>query len=179
MADEVIRIDTRIDTDSAERDLDELKKKLKDTSAEGKKGFNEASKSLDVADKSTRGLTSSMSALSKVLSGISAVAIAKKVVDGIKDINVATEEAYSSLRKASTLFGDVNVDQQEMLKKLASIAADTGSSISELGEAMYQAMSAGVAPTEDMADVLAVVTKSAKLAKGGFTETSKAMSTSL
>ena len=179
MADETIRIDTRIDTDSAERDLDELKKKLKDTSAEGKKGFNEAGKALDTADKSTKGLTSSMSALGKVLSGISAVAVAKKVVDGIKDINVATEEAYSSLRKASTLFGDVNVNQQEMLKKLASIAAETGSSISELGEAMYQAMSAGVAPTEDMADVLAVVTKSAKLAKGGFTETSKAMSASL
>ena len=179
MADEVIRIDTRIDTDSAERDLDELKKKLKNTSTEGKKGFNEAGKALDTADKSTKGLTVSMSALSKVLSGISAVAITKKVVDGIKDINVATEEAYSSLRKASTLFGDVNVDQQEMLKKLASIAAETGSSISELGEAMYQAMSAGVAPTEDMADVLDVVTKSAKLAKGGFTETSKAMSASL
>lgn len=179
MADEVIRIDTRIDTDSAERDLDELKKKLKDTSAEGKMGFNEAGKALDTADKSTKGLTTSMSALGKVLPGISAVAIAKKVVDGIKDINVVTEEAYSSLRKASTLFGDVNVDQQEMLKKLASIAAETGSSISELGEAMYQAMSAGVAPTEDMADVLAVVTKSAKLAKGGFTETSKAMSASL
>lgn len=179
MADETIRIDTRIDTDSAERDLDELKKKLKDTSAEGKKGFNEAGKALDTADKSTKGLTSSMSALGKVLSGISAVAVAKKVVDGIKDINVATEEAYSSLRKASTLFGDVNVNQQEMLKKLASISSETGSSISELGEAMYQAMSAGVAPTEDMADVLAVVTKSAKLAKGGFTETSKAMSASL
>ena len=63
MADETIRIDTRIDTDSAERDLDELKKKLKDTSTEGKKGFNEAGKALDTADKSTKGLTVSMSTL--------------------------------------------------------------------------------------------------------------------
>lgn len=179
MADEVIRIDTRIDTDSAERDLDELKKKLKDTSAEGKKGFNEASQSLNVADKSTRGLTSSMSALGKVLSGISAAAIAKKLGDGIRDLYETTEEAYASIRKASTLFGDVAVNQQNLIGKLSSIAAETGSTISELGEAMYQAMSAGVAPTEDMADVLDVVTKSAKLAKGGFTETSKAMSASL
>ena len=179
MADETIRIDTRIDTDSAERDLDELKKKLKDTSTEGKKGFNEASQSLNVADKSTRGLTSSMSALGKVLSGISAAAIAKKLGDGIRDIYETTEEAYASIRKASTLFGDVAVNQQNLIGKLSSIAAETGSSISELGEAMYQAMSAGVAPTEDMADVLDVVTKSAKLAKGGFTETSKAMSASL
>ena len=179
MADETIRIDTRIDTDSAERDLDELKKKLKDTSAEGKKGFNEAGKALDTADKSTKGLTSSMSALGKVLSGISAAAIAKKLGDGIRDLYETTEEAYASIRKASTLFGDVAVNQQNLISKLSSIAAETGSTISELGEAMYQAMSAGVAPTEDMADVLDVVTKSAKLAKGGFTETSKAMSASL
>lgn len=179
MADETIRIDTRIDTDSAERDLDELKRKLKDTSAEGKKGFNEAGKALDTADKSTKGLTSSMSALGKVLSGISAVAIAKKLGDGIRDLYETTEEAYASIRKASTLFGDVAVNQQNLIGKLSSIAAETGSTISELGEAMYQAMSAGVAPTEDMADVLAVVTKSAKLAKGGFTETSKAISASL
>lgn len=179
MADETIRIDTRIDTDSAERDLDELKKKLKDTSAEGKKGFNEAGKALDTADKSTKGLTVSMSALGKVLSGISAVAVAKKLGDGIRDIYETTEEAYASIRKASTLFGDVAVNQQNLIGKLSSIAAETGSTISELGEAMYQAMSAGVAPTEDMADVLDVVTKSAKLAKGGFTETSKAMSASL
>lgn len=179
MADETIRIDTRIDTDSAERDLDELKKKLKDTSTEGKKGFNEASQSLNVADKSTRGLTLSMSALGKVLSGISAAAIAKKLGDGIRDLYETTEEAYASIRKASTLFGDVAVNQQNLISKLSSIAAETGSTISELGEAMYQAMSAGVAPTEDMADVLDVVTKSAKLAKGGFTETSKAMSASL
>lgn len=71
------------------------------------------------------------------------------------------------------------VDQQKLIGNLSSIAAETGSSISELGEAMYQAMSAGVAPTEDMADVLDVVAKSAKLAKGGFTETSKAIGASL
>lgn len=179
MADEVIRIDTRINIDDAERDLDSLKKKLKETSNEGKEGFKKTSQSLDTADKSTKGLTVSMNTLGKVLSGISAITIAKKLVDGIKEISSATEEAYSSIRKASTLFGSVNVDQQNLLNELSSIAAETGSSISELGEAMYQAMSAGVAPTEDMADVLNVVTKSAKLAKGGFTETSKAISASL
>ena len=42
MADEVIRIDTRIDINDAERDLDSLKKKLKETSNEGKEGFKKA-----------------------------------------------------------------------------------------------------------------------------------------
>ena len=179
MADETIRIDTRIDTDSAERDLDELKKKLKDTSAEGKKGFNEAGKALDTADKSTKGLTVSMSSLKKALTGLSISTVAYKVAQGVKDIYVTTEEAYASIRKASTMFGDVAVDQENLVNKLSKIAADTGSEISTLGEAVYQAMSAGIAPTEDMSDVLSAVEKSAKLASGGFTDTETAMSASL
>ena len=179
MADETIRIDTRIDTDSAERDLDELKKKLKDTSTEGKKGFNEAGKALDTADKSTKGLTVSMSSLKKALTGLSISTVAYKVAQGVKDIYVTTEEAYASIRKASTMFGDVAVDQENLVNKLSKIAADTGSEIATLGEAVYQAMSAGIAPTEDMSDVLSAVEKSAKLASGGFTDTETAMSASL
>lgn len=179
MADETIRIDTRIDTDSAERDLDELKKKLKDTSAEGKKGFNEAGKALDTADKSTKGLTVSMSSLKKALTGLSISTVAYKVAQGVKDIYVTTEEAYASIRKASTMFGDVAVDQENLVNKLSKIAADTGSEIATLGEAVYQAMSAGIAPTEDMSDVLSAVEKSAKLASGGFTDTETAMSATL
>lgn len=179
MADETIRIDTRIDTDSAERDLDELKRKLKDTSAEGKKGFNEAGKALDTADKSTKGLTVSMSSLKKALTGLSISTVAYKVAQGVKDIYVTTEEAYASIRKASTMFGDVAVDQQNLVNQLSKIAAETGSEISTLGEAVYQAMSAGIAPTEDMADVLSAVEKSAKLASGGFTDTETAMSATL
>lgn len=179
MADETIRIDTRIDTDSAERDLDELKKKLKDTSAEGKKGFNEAGKALDTADKSTKGFTVSMSSLKKALTGLSISTVAYKVAQGVKDIYVTTEEAYASIRKASTMFGDVAVDQENLVNKLSKIAADTGSEIATLGEAVYQAMSAGIAPTEDMSDVLSAVEKSAKLASGGFTDTETAMSASL
>ena len=179
MADETIRIDTRIDTDSAERDLDELKKKLKDTSTEGKKGFNEAGKALDTADKSTKGLTVSMSTLKKALTGLSISTVAYKVAQGVKDIYVTTEEAYASIRKASTMFGDVAVDQENLVNKLSKIAADTGSEIATLGEAVYQAMSAGIAPTEDMSDVLSAVEKSAKLASGGFTDTETAMSASL
>lgn len=179
MADETIRIDTRIDTDSAERDLDELKRKLKDTSTEGKKGFNEAGKALDTADKSTKGLTVSMSSLKKALTGLSISTVAYKVAQGVKDIYVTTEEAYASIRKASTMFGDVAVDQENLVNKLSKIAADTGSEIATLGEAVYQAMSAGIAPTEDMSDVLSAVEKSAKLASGGFTDTETAMSASL
>ena len=179
MADDAIRIDTRIDTSSAEKDLEKLRSRLSSTAKEAQSGFSGADTAIKGMDTSTKGLTSSMSALGKVISGISIVAAARQLARGVTDVYQATEEANASLRKASTLFGDVAVDQQKLIGNLSSIAAETGSSISELGEAMYQAMSAGVAPTEDMADVLDVVAKSAKLAKGGFTETSKAIGASL
>lgn len=179
MADEVIRIDTRIDINDAERDLDSLKKKLQETSKEGKEGFKKASQSLDTADKSTKGLTVSMNTLKKALTGLSITTVAYKVAQGVKEIYTTTEEAYASIRKASTMFGDVAVDQQNLVNQLSKIAAETGSEISTLGEAVYQAMSAGIAPTEDMADVLSAVEKSAKLASGGFTDTETAMSATL
>lgn len=179
MADEVIRIDTRIDINDAERDLDSLKKKLNETSKEGKEGFKKASQSIDTADKTTKGLTVSMNTLGKALTGISISAVAYKVAQGVKEIYTTTEEAYASIRKASTMFGDVAVDQQNLVNQLSKIAAETGSEISTLGEAVYQAMSAGIAPTEDMADVLSAVEKSAKLASGGFTDTETAMSATL
>ena len=179
MADETIRIDTRIDTDSAERDLESLKKKLHETANEGKEGFKKASQSIDTADKTTKGLTVSMNTLKKALTGLSITTVAYKVAQGVKDIYVTTEEAYASIRKASTMFGDLAVDQENLVNKLSKIAADTGSEIATLGEAVYQAMSAGIAPTEDMSDVLSAVEKSAKLASGGFTDTETAMSASL
>lgn len=179
MADEVIRIDTRIDTDSAERDLDALKKKLKETSAEGKAGFSQAGSSIDSADRATKGLTSSMSALGKVMAGISITTVAVKAAQGLKEVYATTEEAYASIRKASTMFGDVAVDQERLVQNLSRISSQTGMDIATLGDAAYQAMSAGISPTEDMADVLAAVEKSAKLAAGGFTDTETAMSASL
>lgn len=179
MADEVIRIDTRIDIDDAERDLESLKKKLNETSKEGKEGFKKASQSIDTADKTTKGLTVSMNTLKKALTGLSITTVAYKIAQGVKEIYTTTEEAYASIRKASTMFGDVAVDQQNLVNQLSKIAAETGSEISTLGEAVYQAMSAGIAPTEDMADVLSAVEKSAKLASGGFTDTETAMSATL
>lgn len=179
MADNVIRIDTRIDTDSAERDLDNLDKKITTVARDAHGRFVKAGTAIDSASTSTKGLTSSMSALGKVLTGISITTVAYKVAQGVKEIYTTTEEAYASIRKASTMFGDVQVDQEKLVQNLSKIAAETGSDIATLGDAAYQAMSAGIDPTEDMANVLSVVEKSAKLAAGGFTDTETAMSASL
>lgn len=179
MADNVIRIDTRIDTDSAERDLEQLDKKITTVARDAHGRFIKAGTAIDSADASTKGLTSSMSALGKALTGISITAVAYKVAQGVKEIYTTTEEAYASIRKASTMFGDVQVDQEKLVQNLAKISSETGMDIATLGDAAYQAMSAGIDPTEDMADVLSAVEKSAKLAAGGFTDTETAMSASL
>ena len=179
MADDAIRIDTRIDTSSAEKDLEKLRSRLSSTAKEAQSGFSGATTAINSMDTSTKGLTMSMSALSKVIGSISIVAVLTKVARGVKDVMATTEEAYASIRKASTMFGDVAVDEEAFVDRLSQIASETGADITALGEAAYQAMSAGIAPTRDMADVLAVVEKSARLASGGFTDTETAISSSL
>ena len=179
MADDAIRIDTRIDTSSAEKDLEKLRSRLSSTAKEAQSGFSGATTAINSMDTSTKGLTSSMSALSKVIGSISIVAVLTKVAHGVKNVMATTEEAYASIRKASTMFGDVAVDEEAFVDRLSQIASETGADITALGEAAYQAMSAGIAPTRDMADVLAVVEKSARLASGGFTDTETAISSSL
>ena len=179
MADDAIRIDTRIDTSSAEKDLEKLRSRLSSTAKEAQSGFSGADTAIKGMDTSTKGLTSSMSALSKVIGSISIVAVLTKVAHGVKNVMATTEEAYASIRKASTMFGEVAVDEEAFVDRLSQIASETGADITALGEAAYQAMSAGIAPTRDMADVLAVVEKSARLASGGFTDTETAISSSL
>ena len=179
MADDAIRIDTRIDTSSAEKDLEKLRSRLSSTAKEAQSGFSGADTAIKGMDTSTKGLTMSMSSLSKVIGSISIVAVLTKVAHGVKNVMATTEEAYASIRKASTMFGDVAVDEEAFVDRLSQIASETGADITALGEAAYQAMSAGIAPTRDMADVLAVVEKSARLASGGFTDTETAISSSL
>ena len=179
MADDAIRIDTRIDTSSAEKDLEKLRSRLSSTAKEAQSGFSGADTAIKGMDTSTKGLTMSMSALSKVIGSISIVAVLTKVAHGVKNVMATTEEAYASIRKASTMFGEVAVDEEAFVDRLSQIASETGADITALGEAAYQAMSAGIAPTRDMADVLAVVEKSARLASGGFTDTETAISSSL
>ena len=179
MADDAIRIDTRIDTSSAEKDLEKLRSRLSSTAKEAQSGFSGADTAIKGMDTSTKGLTMSMSSLSKVIGSISIVAVLTKVAQGVKNVMATTEEAYASIRKASTMFGEVAVDEEAFVNRLSQIASETGADITALGEAAYQAMSAGIAPTRDMADVLAVVEKSARLASGGFTDTETAISSSL
>lgn len=89
---------------------------------------------------------------------------------------MAGSDFDSSFAKASTLFGDVDVQIDQLKKNLLSVSNDTGLAASELNEAMYSALSAGIPATEDMAGMTSFLGASAKLAKAGFTDMDTALS---
>ncbi|MBQ2968666.1 MAG: phage tail tape measure protein [Clostridia bacterium] len=84
-------------------------------------------------------------------------------------------EFEQSAAKASTLFGDVAVDTENLNKKMLSLSASVGVAATELNEGLYSALSAGVPVTEDMAGALDMLEQSAKLAMAGFTDTDTAI----
>ena len=83
------------------------------------------------------------------------------------------------MAKASTLFGDVEVDTDNLQAKILELSGSTGIAADEIGEALYNALSAGVPVTEDMAEAMDFLTKSTHLSKAGFTDTDTAMSATL
>lgn len=85
-------------------------------------------------------------------------------------------EFEQSAAKASTLFGDVAVDTANLNSKILELSSSTGVAATELNEALYSALSAGIPATEDMADATMFLESSTKLAKAGFTDIDTALS---
>lgn len=85
-------------------------------------------------------------------------------------------EFEDTFAKASTLFGDTEVDVDNLQKKLLELSTESGIAATELNEGLYSALSAGVPITEDSAEALAFLESSTKLAKAGFTDVDTAIS---
>jgi len=81
----------------------------------------------------------------------------------------------TTLRKVSTLFGDVNVDTENLKKQVQDLSAETGIAATEISEGLYQALSAGVVVTEDMTQATGFLKTATDLSIGGFTTTAKAV----
>ena len=125
------------------------------------------------------------SGLSKLKSGVGAFGKAFAVAGaagvaafaGIATASVnAQKEFEQTAAKASTLFGDVAVDADKLNSKILEISSSTGLAATELNEALYSALSAGIPVTEDMAEATGFLENAAKLAKAGFTDTDTAIS---
>lgn len=76
--------------------------------------------------------------------------------------------------KASTLFGDAQMDMTQYQGKMLELSTKTGLAASELGNTMYDALSAGIPASDDMSEALGFLEKNTKLAKAGFTDVNTA-----
>ncbi len=175
MADGEVIIRTKLDTDDLEKNAKSAKKTVEDLAS----GMENAGKQSEVMDSGLAKISKSLTSLEKIAKSSFIMKIARVAMKALSSINDETSAVVEKLRGASTLYGDVAVNQEQLLQNLYSISAATGESVENLGQAVYEAMSSGVEATSDMGDVLNVVTSSAKLASGGFTDTATALSATL
>lgn len=154
MADGTVKIGTELDDSGARKGMEGL-------GGLAKKGFSV------MGGAATAFAKTSVAAIGAVAGGMAAAGTAAVTVG---------KEFETSFAKASTLFGDVNVDTENLKKNLLAVSDATGVAASELNESLYSALSAGIDVTEDMAGATAFLESSAKLAKAGFTDMDTAVS---
>lgn len=92
---------------------------------------------------------------------------AAKAIDQVAKSTAALED---SLRAASTLFGGVSVDMDNLRQRILQLSSETGIAAEEIGGALYEALSSGVPVTEDMGEAMDFLSESAKAARGGFAD---------
>ena len=130
---------------------------------------------LNKANSKIEGQTSKIAGIAKT----AGVAIAGTVFSASAAAVKFGSEFETAMAGASTLFGDVNVDVDNLNAKMLELSTKTGVDATELGQTLYDALSSGIAPTEDMGDALSFLEKSTSLAKAGFTDINTAMSTTV
>lgn len=81
----------------------------------------------------------------------------------------------TALAKASTMFGDVKVDTKGLETQVIALSNATGVAANQIGESLYNALSAGIPVTEDMGASMDYMARNAKLAKAGFTDVDTAV----
>lgn len=81
-----------------------------------------------------------------------------------------TGKLNDSIRMASTLFGEYDVDMDRLAKDLRRISDETQVAASELGMGLYNALSSGIPASEDMGEALEYVRKNALTAKAGMAD---------
>lgn len=156
--------------------LEENEKSAEDDADAIKEFGNEAEQSGDKALKLGDIIKGNLIA-DAIKTGLSAVAEGVKAIGkAFADSVQAAGNFETSMAKASTLFGDVNVDTENLNKKMLDLSNSTGIAADELGGALYSALSAGIPVTEDMGEATAFLETAAKLAKSGFTDVDTSLS---
>lgn len=131
-----------------------------------------------IAEKGGQSIEKNTAGAAKVATGALVGIGAAAITAGTKAVSMG-KDYETSLAKASTLFGDVEVNADKLSTNMLALSSDTGLAADALGEALYNALSAGVPATEDMSDALNYLESSAKLAKAGFTDIDTASSATI
>ena len=111
-----------------------------------------------------------------VQTGVKALASLTTAIAGVGAAAIAAGSQFEkSFSAASTLFGDVNVNVDNLKQNILDMSNATGMAATDITNAWYDALSSGVEVTEDMASATKFVETNAKLAKAGFTDVQSAV----
>ena len=118
----------------------------------------------------TSGVEKGLKQLGNLLKGGLAMAGISSLSNAVKAIADETGALNDSIRMASTLFGDYNVDIDELTKNIQRLSVETQTAASDLGMGLYNALSSGVPASANMAEALTFVEKNAVAAKAGMAD---------
>lgn len=146
----------------------EAGKKIGEQVSEGAKKGEAALGKLGKSGTQTAGLLKS--GFQKVASAVAAAFTVKKVLEfGVAAVNTAAD-AETSFAKVRTLL-DSSTDVTAYYESVRKGAQEAGVPLAEYTEALYQSLSASV----DQGNAVKFTTDAAKLARGGFTDLTKAV----
>lgn len=153
----------------------EAEEKLNNSQTQVQENMKETSKSTKETEEETENYKSTTEAtfesLGKLIAAAGIVAFLKEVKDGFLECDEAAETYGTTVAKVSTI-SDTDVwNKKQIASDTLSLSMDTGKNANDLGEAEYQALSAGVA--SDKASNF--VNTANQLAVGGFTEQATAV----
>ena len=115
-------------------------------------------------------ISHSIKGLQNLVNKVKGAAAFTALSAAIYKVAESTEALEDSIRKASTLFGDVNVNVDNLRTRIRQLSSDTGIAAEEIGNALYEALSSGVPASEDMSEAMEFLRSSAEAAKGGFAD---------
>lgn len=155
-------------TESSSETTEKFNEKLKGSQEEHEKTQEKIKKTSEKTEEYGNTNKEVFENLENLIAAAGIVAFLKKVYDGYQKCIEAASEYETSVAKVSTLADPNQMSIGDMSSELLELSQKTGQAATNLAEAEYQALSAGVA-TKDAA---AFVEKANELAVGGFTEQS-------
>ena len=139
------------------------------------RGSKNVSEGFSDAEKSGRnfgeGSTDAVSGLESALAAAGVVAILEQTAQAFMECTEAAAEYETALAKISTIADPAQASMSEMHDEITALSQETGQSVNDLSESVYQAISASV----ETGNAVDFVRQSNMLAIGGFTDTTTAV----